>query len=380
MNMRKKICFVVSDPSTAVVFLKKHIVELGRQYDIYLVANISDEQRKLFSDIKLIAIRHVSIDRKISIFADLKALWQLRTYFLRKHFDVVHSVTPKAGLLSMLAARLAGIKNRIHIFTGQVWHTKTGLFKYLLMSLDKIIAANATNVLVDGNSQRDFLIKNKIITYENSAVLGKGSISGVDTAKFVFDLSVREAVRGELGIMEGEIVIMFLGRMNRDKGIVELFEAFHLLSCSYVNIKLLLVGPDEENMAALAKERISHIERVIFYGATTTPARLLQACDIFCLPSHREGFGTSIIEASLLEKPIVCSDTYGLLDTIRDEQTGLRHKVGDVFSLSAALEKLITDPEKRKILGETGRKYVLGNYSAEEISSKWVGFYNNLLQ
>ena len=138
----------------------------------------------------------------------------------------------------------------------------------------------------------------------------------------------------------------------------------------------MLVGEDEENMAPLVKQKVNVDKAVIFYGVTLTPERLLQACDVFCMPSYREGFGTSVIEASLLEKPIICSDTYGLMETIIDQKTGLRHKVADVESLYFAMEKLLHNQDLRLALGKGGREYVLKNFSAQTISKKWVEFYN----
>tara|TARA_B110000240_G_C13266147_1_gene353803 strand:- start:190 stop:708 length:519 start_codon:yes stop_codon:yes gene_type:complete len=168
---------------------------------------------------------------------------------------------------------------------------------------------------------------------------------------------------------------MFLGRMNIDKGINELAEAFNKVRKKHVNARLLLVGGDEENMTPIVKQKVKDIESVLFYGVTPLPERLLQACDVFCMPSYREGFGTSILEASLLEKPVICSDTYGLMETIVENKTGLRHKVADVDSLYFAMEKLMKDQDLRVQLGQGGREYILENFSAQNISEKWVEFY-----
>ena len=229
--------------------------------------------------------------------------------------------------------------------------------------------------MVDGESQREFLIKNKIIKKSNSFVLGKGSISGVDTNRFIPDNNINNEVRISLDIHKRDVVYMFLGRMNHDRGIVELAKAFNKLQLEFSNARLLLVGGDEENMTSIIKGIVKNIEAVIFYGFTKEPEKLLQACDVFCLPSHREGFGTSIIEASLLEKPVICSDTYGLMETIIENKTGLRHKVADVDSLYIAMKKLIDHRNLREKLGKDGRSYVLENFSAQIISEKWLEFY-----
>lgn len=372
---RKKICFVVPSLGTARVFLKNHIEELSIYFDIYLVTNVLEEEMIYFKDIPIKEIKHIKIKRRITLINDLLTLLNLCYYFKTMRFDAVHTLTPKAGLLGILASRLVSISKRIHIFTGQVWHTKKGIYKYFLMFLDRFTVWNSTHILVDGQSQRQFLIKNRIVKESNSFVLGKGSISGVDINRFIPNAIVKKEVRDQLGIKENEVVYMFLGRMNSEKGIKELSEAFNSLSNKHVNVRLLLVGGDEENMTPIVKQKVKDIKSVIFYGVTPTPERLIQACDIFCMPSYREGFGLSVIEASLLEKPIICSDTYGLMESIIENKTGIRHKVADIDSLHFAMEKLFYNQNLVNTLGKGGREYVLENFSAKTISEKWVEFY-----
>jgi glycosyltransferase involved in cell wall biosynthesis len=372
---RKKICFVVSSLGTAKVFLINHIKELSIHFDVYLVGKHEEKAISFLNKLELKEIKDIEISRNISLFNDFIALLSLRSYFKKMQFDAVHTVTPKVGLVGILAARLAGVNIRIHIFTGQVWHTKKGFFKTFLKFLDRLIVLNSTHILVDGESQRQFLINNKIVKEKDSFVLGKGSISGVDTNRFMPSEFVKKEVRTELGIKENEVVFMFLGRMNTDKGVHELADAFSRLRKKHNNAFLLFAGGDEENMTPMIIEKVKDEKALIFHGITLAPERLLQACDIFCLPSYREGFGSSVIEASLLQKPIICSDTYGLMETIVEHKTGLRHKSADSDSLFFAMEKLINDKDLRELLGKGGREYVLDNFSAQRISEKWVEFY-----
>ncbi|MCR9183343.1 MAG: glycosyltransferase family 4 protein [Flavobacteriaceae bacterium] len=377
--MKKKICFVVASPFTAKAFLLNHINALSEYFDIYLVANLNGFDKVKLEGFNVAEIKDIAIERGIRPWNDLKALSHLTNYLKKNQFEAVHTVTPKAGLLGMIAAKRAGIIIRTHIFTGQVWHTKTGWFKKLLMYLDKKIVNQATYILVDGESQREFLIEHNIITSSNSRVLGRGSISGVDASRFIPDKSTKLEVRKELGINTDDIVFMFLGRMNLDKGIPELGRAFERLSNERPNCKLLLVGADEDDMFPLLRSIIHKRNKLIYYGVTSEPERFLQACDVFCLPSHREGFGTSVIEASLLEKPIICSDTYGLKETIIEYKTGLRHKVNDVDSLYKAMLTMYDNEKMRKDYGENGRKYVLNNFTAQAITEEWVNFYKSIL-
>jgi glycosyltransferase involved in cell wall biosynthesis len=377
--MKKKICFVVSAPVTVNAFMCNHILELSKIYDIYLVANFDGYKTDYLKHLPIKHIKDIGIYRGISLLMDLKAVYSLICYFNENNFDAVHTITPKAGLLGIVSSRLVGIKVRIHIFTGQVWHTKKGLFRKLLMFLDRLIVSNATFILVDGESQKQFLIDNAIIKSCNSKVLGKGSISGVDIAKLKPSIQLKEEVRQELGIKTDEVVFMFLGRMNKDKGVPELAIAFNNISQTNMKVRLLLVGDDEENMVIVVKNAVKDSDKVIFTGATRQPERLLQACDIFCLPSHREGFGTSVIEASSLEKSVICSDTYGLMETIIDKNTGIRHKVNNVESLQNAMETLLYDVNLRLVYGENGRNYILKHFTSQQITSRWIEFYKEIL-
>lgn len=375
--MKRKICFIVSSPLTAKAFLITHIETLAAEFDIYLVGNFENESHKNISS-HLTAVFNVKIERNISLIKDVKALLALKKILKKHAFDAIHSITPKAGLLGMFAGKLANIKVRTHIFTGQVWFTKSGTMKLLLINIDKFIVSLATNILVDGLAQRNFLIEHKIVTEKNAMVLGKGSISGVDTIKFIPKLEIKEKYRKELNYADDDVVFLFMGRLNIDKGVIDLANAFEKLQSELANVKLLFIGMDEGSLLPTI-EKIVGLQNFKFYGPTNQPELLLQVADVFCLPSYREGFGTSIIEASVLELPIICSDTYGLQDTIIDDVTGYRHKVKDVKDLYRQMKKMVTLTDKRLEMGKAGRKYVLDNFSGNQISGYWLTYYKELL-
>lgn len=378
--MKKKICFIISSPLTAQFFLEKHFEILAEEFEVYLVANFGKDVSKRYSNPHLKAIHHIEIQREINLLKDFKALTDLSGYLKDQAFDAVLSVTPKAGLIGIMASRLAGIPNRIHIFTGQVWHTKKGIFKRFLMMLDKLIVWGSTKILVDGQSQRQFLVENGIINNSNSAVLGKGSISGVNLDRFYPKPELRKKIRMEMGYQHDDVVFMNLGRTNWEKGIIELTEAFKLLSEKYPKAKLLYVGFDEDGLVPKIKEILGNSPAFHYYGSTPKPEELLQVCDVFCLPSHREGFGTSVIEASLLGVPVICSDTYGLMETMVDDETGLRHPVKDTQAIFACMERLMVDNNLREKLGSQGMQYVKTHFPAIVISKAWLKFFEELLQ
>lgn len=369
---------MVSAPGTAIAFLKAHMQCLKEHFEVHLVANFSNEEEKREFD--GITCHSIFIVRPISILTDLKAVCQLRKFFKKEQFYAVHSVTPKAGLVNALAAKLTGVKNRIHIYTGQVWATRTGLMRWMLKSLDKLIAKLNTQLLVDGESQRQYLIKNGVLSKTNSSVIADGSISGVDVQRFTFSMDIRMDIRHELKLRDNQIVFVFLGRLNRDKGIGELLSAFDKLVADKKDAFLLLVGTDEEDYdkQVVNYPNIQRGENYCYYGKTSHPECLLHAGDVFVLPTYREGFGSSVIEASCLGLPVICSDTYGVMDAMVDDVTGLRCKVADVDSLLNCMKKLYESPELRKELGFNGHNRVVEKFSGEVINKAWVDFYLNL--
>jgi glycosyltransferase involved in cell wall biosynthesis len=362
---------------TVNVFLQNHFVLLSKNYDIYLVANFSTFAFKNIPSIK--ETFNLKIDRKINIFNDFITTYKLINYLRINKFDAVHTITPKAGLIGMIASFICNTQFRIHIFTGQVWHTKKGFYKYFLMLFDRLIVRLSTNILVDGNSQRKFLISNKIVAEEKSMVLGPGSISGVDIYKFSPDKSKKQMLRVELGLDQDNVVFSFLGRLNFEKGIIDLVHSFIELSEQYKNISLVVIGVDEDNLISFINDKFD-VSNIVFVKECDKPEDYLQVSDIFCLPSYREGFGTSILEASSLELPIIASDTYGLLDTVLVNETGLRHKSGSIEDLKSKMEFLLLNKSIRESFGKNGRQFVLNNFSSDSISLEWLSFYANLLK
>ncbi len=378
--MKKKICFVVAIPGTAESFLRDHIDALIKDYEVYLVGDIESE-----AQVKMLNItgyKRIKICRSISIFKDLKALWQLWRYFRKMKFDAVHSVTPKAGLICAMAGFMAKVPVRIHIFTGQVWATKKGMMRWLLASMDKLIARLNNNILVDGKSQRQFLIDNKIIKENKSEVIGSGSICGVNTDRFCPTEQTRMAARDKIGISNEKTVFVFMGRLNHDKGLYELLPAFDKLATEREDVYLLLFGHDEENVAATFENY--HNLRVgnnfCYYGATPEPQNMLQAGDVFVLPTYREGFGSSVIEAACLGLPTITSDAYGVQDASVPGVTGLQCKVGDVDSLYGAMKALAADEAMRRTFGANGRQRVLSEFAGKVLVDAWVKYYKERLK
>lgn len=373
----KKICFITAVPMSAQAFLRDHMAALQKEFSVYYISGEPDCAK--------ISVAHdgyhyINIQRGISVKKDIKALWQLYKYFRSEKFDSVHSVTPKAGLLTSIAAFFARIPIRIHIFTGQVWANKSGLSRWTLKFMDKVIAHFDNRLLVDGEGQRQFLIQTGVLKESNSLVLGKGSICGVNLERFSPSGVIRKEARTELKIEHSKIVFVFLGRLNHDKGLYDLMPAFDKLASERNDVYLLLFGNDEEHVASHFNEYHHLTPEVNFryYGPTSEPQKMLQAGDVFVLPTYREGFGTSVIEASALGLPVICSDAYGVMDAMVEGETGLRCKVGDSKSLYMAMKEFADSPELRQKLGKGGRLRTIRDFDGRKMSQHWVDYYHQL--
>lgn len=378
--MKKKICFVVSAPGTAQAFLKNHIVCLSEYYDVYLIANFCDETE--ISGLKLAGSKSIRIERRPNLIADLKALKELRRYFKEQQFACVQSQASKPSLLMAIAAKQARIPIRIRIFTGQIWCNMAGLKRQFYKFIDRLTVRLNTHLLADGKPQMEYLIEQGIVKREKIKVLGNGSICGVDLSMFNPTEEVRNGERKALGYTVENVVYTFLGRLKREKGIREILSAFNKLIVECPQARLLLIGNDEESCHKWISNypNIKDGENVIFYGFTKTPFKTLQAGDVYVLPSYREGFGMSVLEASCMRLPVICSDIYGMADTFVDGVTGLKCKVRDDVTLYDCMKKLYSDKQLREKMGGAGRGRVESDFSKKLVTSAWVDFYKSVVK
>lgn len=376
MGLKIKICLVTTVPMTVNAFLLPHIKRLIRDYKVFVVTsgvpNVPPE----------VACLSVPFSRNISLLNDFSSLFQLLSLFRQHRFDIVLSVTPKAGLLAMVAGFLARVPCRIHWFTGQVWVTRRGISRLILKAADQWIGSLATALLADSPSQRDFLLEQGVILIRAKlSVIADGSISGVDSVRFCPNAEARKSVRASLCIPDTAALVLYLGRLNVDKGLRELAAAMQTLSKRFPSVHWLFVGPDEENMAENLRSAASEFsDRVHFQGVTAQPEKFMAAADLFCLPSYREGFGSAILEAASAGVPGVATRIYGLIDAVEDGVTGLLVPPRDIEALTTALSALLDDNTRREIMGKAARERAVKKFCVTRIVDGLAAFLAQRLE
>jgi glycosyltransferase involved in cell wall biosynthesis len=299
---------------------------------------------------------------------------------ITKKTDIIFTITPKGGFLGIFSGFILRIKKRIHWYGGQVWFSREGLVKNILKKIDKLISILSTNVLTECDSQKKFLEDEKVVRRNFLKVLANGSICGVDTTRFKPNLKNREIIRKKLDISADTILLLFLGRLNKDKGILDLADAVNdIIEKDKKNISLLVVGPDEENIKSKIKVLCkSSINKIHFIEFTSEPEKYMSAADIFCLPSYREGFGMAALEAGACALPVITSRIYGLIDAVKEDHTGLFHEVKNKEQIKECIIRLVENKELRETLGKQGRERVLKDFEQKYVTEEFVKYIQNL--
>ena len=369
-----KLARVATMSFSIVSQLRKQLEAIKNQkIDITIISGRDDGME--FIDNLDIPHKDIQIPRDISLIKDFLALVNLYLYFKREDFDIVHSTTPKAGLLTSIAGFFARVPIRLHTFTGQAWANLSGFKKWICIQMDKVIISLNTQVYADSFSQVEFLLEQKVIkNLEDIKVLGDGSLAGVDLQRFS-DMEkeiFRDRRRAEFNIPHESFVFIYLGRINIDKGINELIQSFNQLTKENKNTHLILVGPidikqptEKNRVENLIKDSIN----ITRYEYTDSPERFLSMSDVLCCPSYREGFGTVVIEAAAMGITSIGSDVVGLKDSIINNQTGLLFRCGDSEDLREKMQLLMDNHELRKSLSENAVKNAMNRFSSSRLSN-----------
>ena len=378
-----KICFVTTVPFQVNVFLEKHVLALLPYAEVIIVTNLDDHEicELLTTLTDRARVCHVPFRRTISPVHDLIALLKLVVVLNRERPLIMQSMSPKAGLLCAIAGWLLQVPIRVHWFTGQVWVTKQGLMRKLLKTLDTLIAKLTTNLLADSPSQMDFLIQQGVVQPAKIEVLGNGSVCGVNVDRFQPNPKCRSSVRQKYGVPDNAVLGLFVGRVTPEKGVLELAQAIRILKQHGVNLYVAFVGPDEGNMsAAITLASGGDSQRIIMTDFSATPESFMSAADFLVLPSYREGFGSTIIEAAACGIPAIGSRIYGIIDAIEEGKTGLLVEPRNPEQLAEAMRKLVIDRQYGSKLGIAARMRVLANFRSENLTEALVNYYDRLLR
>ena len=374
---RLRILRVVTAPECVPWHIGQTLTGLSRTFDVWVVGQQVSQHADRWPEVTFVDI---DIVRQLSLGRDLLALYKLYKLMRTKQPDVVHSIMPKAGLLVAIAARFAGIGVRIHTFTGQVWDTKTGLVRRIYQFIDGLIVRLNSVCLTDSHSQSRHLLRNGIgIRGEALPVLGSGSLIGVDLRRFdpVRVAANASVTRSSLGLNDGDFVVAYVARKSRDKGALDMLEAFSLARSKAQHMRLLYIGPDESDGAidSQRQTRPHLFTSVIERDSVSNHEDYLFVSDVLCIPSRREGFGSVVIDAAALGKPTVGSRIVGLVDSVVDGETGILYPLGQTDQLADVLLMLDSDRGLLDRLGKQARSRAINEFSTEVFTEHLTSFY-----
>jgi glycosyltransferase involved in cell wall biosynthesis len=362
------------------VLLRGQLHYLNRFYEVIAVSGY-DKHLENVKDREGVKIVDVSFKRNISIFHDVVSLIRLYIFFLKERPVIVHSITPKAGLISMLAAKFAFVPIRLHTFTGLIFPSRAGILRQVLFFCDKIICWAATDVYPEGQGVKNDLIKNNV-TSKPLKVISNGNVNGIDTSYFSQDLFVekdRILMREKLSINAEDFVFLFVGRFVREKGINELIRAFNEIGVKYNNAKLLIVGSNEFSDDQLDKDVLTLIYSScnvvkVDFQEDVRPYYLVSDCLV--LPSYREGFPNVLLQAGAMGLPSIVTDVNGSNEIIQNGLNGIIVPCKDQSALKTAMIKLYLDKEFILKLSAESRRMITSRYEHSQVLHSLRQEYN----
>lgn len=373
----KKKLFFVTTIAGSLNFFKGQYQLLLSDFDITAIA--SDKKRlKEVGEENHIKIHYIPMEREISILKDIYCLICFIFYFIRQRPYIVHGNTPKGSLLSMIAAWITRVPVRIYMCHGLRYQGCYGLKRKLLMFMERISCRCATEIICVSHGIKEVLIEDRI-TNKEPIVIWNGSVQGIDMGKFNPDnITDKQGLKGKYGIEDDDFVLTFVGRIVKDKGINELVEAFEYLSLKYSDIKLLLIGWNEDKRNPVSdktKEIIDNNKNIIATGPQSNIVPFLSITDLFVFPSYREGFGLSLMEAGAMNVPSIASNIPGCNEVIIDGLTGLLIEPRSTSAIIESIEKLYNDRELLDYLKSNCRKSIIERYEQNQLWQHYREYY-----
>jgi len=367
----KKILHVVNISFVIPYFLGKQLLYFKEKgYKEYIICSPSKELTLLSQKYKF-EYKEFTVSRRISLIKDLHAIYNTARFIKKEKIDVITGHTPKGALIAMLAAYIIRVPVRIYFRHGLVYETSKGCKRKILILIDRLSALMSTKVVCVSPSVSKISLEDKLNKDSKQCLLSKGTCNGIDINRFninnVFNII---ELKEKLGLLNSNFVIGFTGRLVKDKGIIELVRAFNKLHKRYPNIVLLLVGMLEDR-DALPEDIVKYIRQMpsiinTGYVSNFVIEKYYALMDVFVLPSYREGFPTSVLEASSMELPIITTKVTGCIDSIINGKTGI-FVDNNFISIANAIETLYLDKKKRLDYGINGRKFVVDNFDQQII-------------
>ncbi|WP_395074233.1 glycosyltransferase family 4 protein [Flavobacterium sp.] len=364
--------------------LKGQLAYLKKKYNVIAVSG-HDEHLKKVELREGVHVVDIPMQRSISPLQDLKSLWQLYWLLKKEKPLIVHSITPKAGLLSMIAAYFASVPIRVHTFTGLIFPTKSGFMKQLLILMDKILCICATNIYPEGQGVRNDLIKYKI-TSKKLQVIANGNVNGIDTNYYDSNLisyQEKQNLRTELKIDLNDFVFIFVGRLVGDKGINELVKAFKNVLLENENAKLLLVGSFEEDLDPLTietKQEITTNDKIISVGFQNDVKSYFAISNVLVFPSYREGFPNVVMQAGAMGLPCIVTNINGSNEIIIEGENGIIIPVKNANAIYISMNNMIKDNILRTHLMQNARQMIVARYEQEVVWRAILAEYEKLEQ
>ncbi|MDM1380709.1 glycosyltransferase family 4 protein [Myroides marinus] len=371
-------------PLSLNILLKGQLSFLKEKFDIVGISSNND-------DLKEVAYREgihtiaVDMERSIAPFRDIISLIKLVKIFKREKPLIVHSITPKAGLLTMLAGKMAGVPIRMHTFTGLIFPTRTGLMQKLLIKMDQLLCWSATNIYPEGNGVKNDLMSFRI-TNKPLKVLANGNVNGIDLKYYSSTSVVNDEVnrlKEDLEIHQDSFIFVFVGRLVGDKGINELVHAFDKIQKTIdKSIKLLLVGSLEAELDPLLNSTLNIINSnkdIISVGFQKDVRPYFAISDALVFPSYREGFPNVVMQAGAMELPSIVSDINGCNEIIVEGVNGTIIPVKNTEAIRAAMFKFLNDKDYYHKLKKNSRQMITERYEQHVVWNALLEEYNTLI-
>ena len=377
----KKTIIRATTVAESLSFFDGTMPQLLKEYDVHLLSSPGvqmDDRAERYN----IKTHPIEMYRRMSPIKDIKSLYRLIKVFRKEKPYMVHSMTPKAGLLCMMAAWLSRVPVRLHTFTGLVWPTETGFKRKLLMFTDKITCFCATNIIPEGKGVKNDLISNHI-TKKPIKVLGYGNVNGVDMVRFS---KRQEVVSLAERLVDGTVfTFVFVGRIVRDKGINELCGAFEKVHANHPNTRLFLVGNFEDEIDPVSEHTRQIIENNTAIKAVGPQYNddllaYYAASDCFVFPSYREGFPNTVLEAGAMDLPCIVTDINGSREIIVEGENGTIIPPRNEDELFKAMEKMITVTEWRERMKQNARLMIMDRFEQGFVQKCLLDYYDEIMK